>query len=231
MSASELSRPKKQGTRPSTMKTNFWSISFLAISVVSPVSFAMEALEPSNPTRSELLSANGYPGRFVYSPDGISDHVVRLLTQLRTTFRSHDAKVVELPKPTMMRMSLAEALYTDPDKRRFLHLGTIRHENLKDHKGWTLALPMSEDGSSTKTNVHGFALFSAYPKYVENAGVPGVHTDQHVHLHGYVHMQDVGNILGEGIVPPKEDSILPLPGAFVSLVDAFGEVRQAPAPV
>ncbi|TKY87956.1 hypothetical protein EX895_003052 [Sporisorium graminicola] len=211
------------------MKTDVWSFFLLAFGFSTLFAAAMDVTKQATPSQSEILAADGYPGRFSYNSNGIFDHSVRLLTQLRTHFRSHDAKIVKPSQPTLVRMLLAEAFYTAPGEPRFLHLGTVVHKGDEAYKGWGLALPMSASGSSTRTNIEGFALFTVYPKYVDNTG--HVVLEPQVYLHGYVHVQNVDNILRHGGSPQKNGGERPFPGAFVSLDTVFADVRHAPVQI
>ncbi|CDS81892.1 uncharacterized protein SPSC_00078 [Sporisorium scitamineum] len=203
------------------MRTNFGLLYLLVVAV-----FGMESTEPTSPTASEILSANGYPGEYYHSPDVVSDHIVRLLTQLRTTLGFQHAQVVQPSQPASVKLALREAFYTAPDAPRFLHLGTVAQKKAAYYKGWSLALPMAEDGSSTQKHIHGFALFSVYPKHIVNHGVFTDTWSPQVQLHGYVQMQNVGDVLSKGGTPQRKDGVRPLPAEFVSLETVFRDVRH-----
>lgn len=87
---------------------------------------------------------------------------------------------------------------------------------------------MSTKDSPTRTDIHGFAMFSVHPKEVDRPESFKHAFEPQVLLHGYVHTQNVGDILGRAKTQTLKDGSQPLPGDFVSLRKVFEQVVKNP---
>lgn len=184
-----------------------------------------QAVKPSvERDSSRALAFDPRHVSFTLSLDRTPERVERLLTQLRTTFRFHDAEVGHLPARTMVKVRLAESFFSSPTKPRFLNLGFIRPSAQSDVRGFAIALPMTTLQPVYHPNVRGFALFSVYPDRANPVGTNLNSVKPHILFHGYVHLQNIGTFPPRVRRPPRLEHSPLLPGDLVSLEEIYREV-------